>query len=98
MALTESIDGQPGFGLLPGDSHVEKQLQGIGTQHLQLNGRISAHTFHHGVFQTSLQAQHSAETAYGHGENFYRHGSISASFLHFYFPSNPQVAAGFFQP
>lgn len=98
MTLAESIDSEPAFGLLPGNSRVEKQLQGIGTQYLQLNGRISAHTFHHGVFETSLQAQHSAETAYGRGENFYRHGSICASFLHFYFPSNPQVAAGFFLP
>jgi len=99
MALCESIDGQPGFGLLPGKSRVEKQLQGIGTQHLQLDGsRISGHTFHHGVFETSLQPLCSAETPYGHGEHFYRHGSIDASFLHFYFPSNPQMTARLFQP
>lgn len=99
MALSESIDRKPAFGLLPGNSRVEKQLQGIGTQHLQLDGiRISGHTFHHGVFETSLQAQQSAESPYGRGENLYRHGSISASFLHFYFPSNPQAAARLFQP
>jgi len=98
MALCESIDGQPGFGLLPGKSRVEKQLQGIGTQHLQLDGNhISGHTFHHGVFETSLEPHCAAETPYGTGENFYRYGCISASFLHFYFPSNPHVAAGFFQ-
>jgi cobyrinic acid a,c-diamide synthase len=98
MALSESIDGRPGFGLLPGKSRIEKQLQGIGTQHLQLGDRISGHTFHHGVFQTELEAQHVAETPYGRGENLYCHGSIRASFLHFYFPSNPSVAASFFQP
>lgn len=99
MALSDSIDGQTAFGLLPSYSRVEKQLQGIGTQTLKIGqNSINAHTFHHGVFETSLHPQLSAETLYGRGESFYRHGSISASFLHFYFPSNPQAAAGFFLP
>lgn len=99
MALSESIDGQAAFGLLPGHSRVEKQLQGIGTQTLTIGQTsINTHTFHHGVFETSLQPQLFSETPYGKGEVFYRHGSISASFLHFYFPSNPQAAAGFFLP
>jgi cobyrinic acid a,c-diamide synthase len=99
MALCETIDGQAAFGLLPGDSRVEKQLQGIGTQTLQLDeNSIRAHTFHHGVFETSLHPRFTAETQYGKGESFFRYGNISASFLHFYFPSNPQAAAGFFLP
>ena len=34
----------------------------------------------------------------GQGEAVYQHGSITASFLHFYFASNPQVAANLFLP
>lgn len=98
MALCESINGQRVFGLLPGHSRVEKQLQAIGTQHLVVEqGSISAHTFHHGIFETSMEAECTAATAHGRGESYYRHGSIRASFLHFYFPSNPQVAASLFQ-
>lgn len=99
MALSESIDGQPAFGLFTGHSRVEKQLQGIGTQTLKIGeNSIRAHTFHHGVFDSGVQPQLAAETPYGKGEGFYRHDSIRASFLHFYFPSNPQAAAGFFLP
>jgi cobyrinic acid a,c-diamide synthase len=30
------------------------------------------------------------------GEGFFRSGRLQASYLHNYFPSNPQLAAGFF--
>jgi len=98
MALSATIDGQPAFGLLPGDSRIEAKLQGIGTQTLAIEGdRIHAHTFHHGRFETDLPATHTAQSAWGEGEHVYRHGTLTASFLHFYFPSNPALAAGFFQ-
>jgi cobyrinic acid a,c-diamide synthase len=99
MALSESVDGHTGFGLLPGRSRLTTQLQGIGTQHLPLaTGTISAHTFHHGVFETPLPPDRVADTAFGKPEGLYRHGSLRASFLHFYFPSNPQVAAEWLLP
>jgi cobyrinic acid a,c-diamide synthase len=37
-----------------------------------------------------------AHSRYGNGEAIYRQDNITASFLHFYFPSNPQLAAQFF--
>lgn len=99
MALSESIDGQPGFGLLPGTSHMQSRLQGLGTQHWELaQGRLSAHTFHYGRFDTSLSPAGIAETRFGNPEALYRHGSLNASFLHFYFPSNPAAAASLFLP
>ena len=97
MALSATIDGQPAFGLLPGNSRIEAKLQGIGTQTLTIDGsRIQAHTFHHGRFETDLPATHTAQSTWGQGEHIYRHGTLTASFLHFYFPSNPALAAGFF--
>lgn len=109
LALAESINGQPAFGLLPGRCHIESRFQGLGTQHVTLGlgkikgeieskveDEIAAHTFHYGVFNTPLAVAARASSAYGAGEAVYRHGSISASFLHFYFPSNLAVTAGLF--
>jgi cobyrinic acid a,c-diamide synthase len=99
MALSESIDGQSGFGLLPGASQMQSRLQGLGTQHIELaQGRLSAHTFHYGRFDTSLSPASTAEARFGNPEALYRHGSLHASFLHFYFPSNPAAAASLFLP
>ncbi len=97
MALSESINGMPVFGLLPGSSQVESRFQGLGTQHVMMNkGEISAHTFHYGSFSTSVTMAFKATGMYGDGEAVYQHGSIIASFLHFYFASNPIVTASLF--
>ncbi len=99
MALSENIDGQPGFALLPGTSHMQSHLQGLGTQHIELaQGRLSAHTFHYGRFDTAISPASMAEASFGNPEALYRHGSLHASFLHFYFPSNPVAAASLFLP
>lgn len=103
MALSESINDTPAFGLLAGHSRIEPRLQGIGTQHVTLSedtaeadGKIGAHTFHYGKFNTPLIAAFQATSRYGKGEAIYQHGSITASFLHFYFSSNPLLAATLF--
>jgi cobyrinic acid a,c-diamide synthase len=99
MALSETINGTPVFGLLAGSSQMESRFQGLGTQHVTLDkGEIGAHTFHYGSFNTSLPAAFQASGKYGKGEMVYQHGSITASFLHFYFASNPIVAASLFLP
>ena len=99
MALSQSIDNQSAFGLLPGESHMQIKLQGLGTQHLELEqGKLSAHTFHYGRLDTSLSPTGIAETRFGNGEAYYKHGSIKASFMHFYFSSNPSATAGLFLP
>ena len=98
MAISVSVNDLPAFGLLPGKSRVETTLQAIGTQQLEIDHhRISAHTFHHGIFDSNLPAWRTATSPYGSGEPVYRSGSLTASFLHFYFPSNPALTAGFFQ-
>ena len=99
MALSESINGEPAYGLLAGNSHIEPRLQGLGTQHaefLENMGNIGAHTFHYGKFETKLMPITQANSRYGAGENIYQHGSIKATFLHFYFSSNPALAARLF--
>ncbi|HEX5539003.1 MAG TPA: cobyrinate a,c-diamide synthase, partial [Methylophilaceae bacterium] len=59
-------------------------------------GRLAAHTFHYGSLETALTPAANSSTRFGKSEAFYRHGAIRASFLHFYFPSNPLAAAGLF--
>ncbi|MDD2933971.1 MAG: cobyrinate a,c-diamide synthase [Methylotenera sp.] len=99
MALSESINGASTFGLLTGNCQIETRFQGLGTQHATLStGKIGAHTFHYGSFTTPLAVAFQAEAKRGKGEAIYQHGSITASFLHFYFASNPQAAASLFLP
>lgn len=97
MILSESLNNTKTFGLLAGNSHIQQKLQGLGTQHLETDkGSIGAHTFHYGKFDSPLSPTITANGKYGEGEAVYQHKSITASFLHFYFPSNPQIAAHFF--
>jgi cobyrinic acid a,c-diamide synthase len=104
LALGESLNGQPAFGLLPGTSEIQSKLQGLGTQHASFAttdddaASIGAHTFHYGRFDTDLPVIAQGKGKYGAGEAVYRHQNITASFLHFYFPSNPALAAHFFVP
>lgn len=97
MVLGQTLNGSPTFGLLEGHSQIQTKLQGLGTQHLATEaGCIGAHTFHYGRFETTTSILHTASSPYGQGEAVYRQNTICASFLHFYFPSNPTVAARFF--
>lgn len=97
MALSQSLNSLTTFGLLEGHSQIKDKLQGLGTQHLKIdNNIIGAHTFHYGVFDTPIKPTFIAKSKFGNGESVYHHQSITASFLHFYFPSNPQLTAQFF--
>lgn len=98
MAVTNSINQQPGFGLLPGDCSMQARFQGLGVQFADLpEGRLHAHTFHYSRLETALPVYVQATSQRGKpGEAIYRHGSLLASYLHFYFPSNPQLVAGLF--
>lgn len=104
LALGDTLNGQPVFGLLPGKSEIQPKLQGLGTQHATFSttdddaASIGAHTFHYGRFDTDLPVIAQGKGRYGAGEAVYRHQNITASFLHFYFPSNPALAAQFFLP
>lgn len=104
LALGDTLNGQPVFGLLPGNSEIQPKLQGLGTQHATFAttdddaASIGAHTFHYGRFETDMPVIAQGKGKYGAGEAVYRHQNITASFLHFYFPSNPALAAHFFLP
>jgi len=97
MALTDNINDNPAFGLLPGKTRMEPRLQGLGVQFAEMEGeQLNAHTFHYSSFATELQPLTQATTKHGLGEAIYRHGSLTASYLHFYFASNPAATARLF--
>ena len=88
-------------GLLPGQAIMQSRLGGLGMQAAAWpEGELRGHTFHYSRLETEAQP-----TGYGvkqrngqQGEAIYQHANLIASYLHFYFPSNPQACAKLFQP
>lgn len=86
-------------GLLSGAALMQPRLCGLGMQSLTLaQGELRGHTFHHSRLRTSLQPWLRGRRQDGsvEGESVYRTGSVIASYLHLYFPGNPEAAASLF--
>ncbi len=106
LYLLESLTDQDGnraamAGLLPGHAVMQKRLTALGLQEVTLpEGRLRGHTFHHSKMETPLTAIVQTEDARkrGRGEPVYRVGRLHASYLHLYFPSNPEATARLFAP
>ncbi len=106
LYLLESLadaDGESGVmaGILPGRASVQKRLGNLGMHSIQLpEGALRGHTFHYSRMETTLQplASSIAAVTGGRGEPAYRIGRLHASYLHHYFPSNPEAIANLFMP
>ncbi|NMG55840.1 cobyrinate a,c-diamide synthase [Aromatoleum aromaticum] len=103
MSLFEEIVDKAGqhyslVGLLPGRAVMQPRLAALGMQVAELpEGRLAGHTFHYSKSDTPLQPLLRAQTPDGReGEAIYRRGRLTASYVHFYFPSNPAAVAGLF--
>jgi cobyrinic acid a,c-diamide synthase len=77
---------------------MQSQLGGLGLQQAELpEGALRGHTFHYSATTTELaplvQATRQSGSA---GEAVYRLGRLTASYLHAYWPSNPEAAARLF--
>ena len=86
-------------GLLPGEATMQARLQGLGYQTMPTpHGGLRAHTFHYSASTVRLApASHGTRLhASSAGEAVYRHGRITASYLHCWFSSNPDAAAHLF--
>ncbi len=83
------------LGLLPGEVTMGNRLASIGPQQLVVDdATIRGHTFHYSSFNTSMTPASRAVTADGRaGEAVYQIDSIIASYVHWYFPSNPARVA-----
>lgn len=105
MYLFESLrdrDGneRPMAGVLPGRTVMQARLANLGLQAVALpEGQLRGHTFHYSTCECSLApATTSADANGGRGEAVYRDARLTASYLHFYFPSNPEAVARLFLP
>lgn len=84
------------LGLLPGRVVIHTQRQGLGMHSLRLaQQEIRAHSFHYAALTTAQPpAFHSqALNPFAKGEAIYQNKGLTASFLHFYFGSNPHLIA-----
>ncbi len=103
MALFDTLTDVEGgahalAGLLPGAVAMQQRLAALGLQEAALpEGRLRGHTFHYSKSDTPLVPLARATTPDGRaGEAVYRRRRLTASYVHFYFPSNPEAAARLF--
>ena len=92
-------------GLLPGNAKMQKKLAAIGSQSVELpifntldNTVMRGHSFHYSTAEISLEPislskHHPTERL---GEFVYQHHNIIASYMHWYLPSNVDVALKMF--
>lgn len=96
-------------GLMPGKATMQKKLAGIGSQWVSLpafsdtaedsvDNIMRGHSFHYSCAEIDLDpsgqtTHHPSERA---GEFVYQHNNILASYMHWYFPSNPSLTLRIF--
>ena len=88
-------------GLLPGSAKMQPRLAALGLQEVALpEGRLRGHTFHYAKAEIAAEAiAHATNPNGGPGaEAVYRRRRMTASFVHLYFPSNPDAAMRLFLP
>ena len=62
-------------------------------------GTLRGHAFHHSQCETAWPVLVQAERPDGRpGEPVWRKQRLTASYFHFYFPSNPEATASLFDP
>jgi cobyrinic acid a,c-diamide synthase len=91
----------PMAGLLRGRAALQPRLAALGLQEAALpEGALRGHTFHHA--RADIAATPIATAVNPNGapsrEAVYRDRRLTASFVHFYFPSNPAAALRLFLP
>lgn len=105
LYLLESLTDAQGrqaemVGLLSGRAVMQEKLANLGLHSVTLpEGTVRGHTFHYSRMESPLAPVAASESARGRrGEPVYRLGRLHASYLHLYFPSNPEATARLFAP
>jgi len=104
MALADTLTDQQGAvwamaGLLQGSVAMQPRLAGLGPQAMQTpQGPLRGHTFHYSKLETTVapDSRTVKNPSGADGEAVYRCGSLTASYFHAYFPSNPAAVAALF--
>ena len=89
------------LGLLDGEAVMQPRLSALALQSVELpQGTLRGHTFHYSRLQTKLPAQSHGVCPNGGAtsEAVYQQKRLTASYVHFYFPSNPSAVAQLFLP
>ena len=87
------------LGLLPGHATMQTRFTALGMQQIDsMHGPVTGHTFHyskleHAAFAVALSDAASRRCT---GRGVYRVGSIVATYMHAYWPSNPAFTAALF--
>jgi cobyrinic acid a,c-diamide synthase len=105
MSLLDQVVDKSGTahtlgGLLSGRAVMQPRLAALGMQVADLpEGRLTGHTFHYSKTDTPLVPLLHAQTPDGRkGEAIYRRQRLTASYVHFYFPSDPVAVGALFGP
>lgn len=104
MALADSLadkDGNswPMAGLLPGQVQMQARLAALGPQAWHTpKGELRGHAFHYSRLTTDVApaARTVKHLTSEDGEAIYCVGTLTASYFHAYFPSNPAAVASLF--
>lgn len=90
----------PMLGLLPGNAAMQRRFTALGMMQMSdgVHGTLTGHTFHYSRVSTPLAPVRHATRAQSDapGEAVYRQGSVVATYMHGYWPSNPAFAAALF--
>ncbi len=89
------------LGLLDGSAKMRTRLTAIALQQVELpQGSLRGHTFHYSELDESLIPVATGVCPNGGrtNEGVYQVNRLTASYIHFYFPSNPEAAAQLFSP
>ncbi|WP_417791165.1 cobyrinate a,c-diamide synthase [Stutzerimonas xanthomarina] len=106
LYLLDGLTGQDGvredmLGLMPGEATMQKRFTALALQEVQLpEGRLRGHTFHHSSLESPMQplARGECPNYKRTAEAVYRQGRLTASYIHFYMPSNPIATAAMLSP
>ena len=86
-------------GLMPGRARVQPRLAALGLQAVAWpEGPLRGHSYHYSTLETPLAPVATATNPNGGktAEALFQQGSLRASYVHHYFPSNPEAVAAFF--
>lgn len=104
LYLLESLANKEGeiaqlAGVLAGKGLLQKKLAGLGMHSVHFPfGTLRGHAFHHSKMESAIEPSLVSERRHGKrvGEAIYQQGSLTATYVHFYFPSNPTATACLF--
>ncbi|RRV41236.1 cobyrinate a,c-diamide synthase [Pseudomonas sp. o96-267] len=89
------------LGLLSGSAALQPRLTALALQEVTLpEGELRGHSYHHSRLESPLAPLVLGRCPNGKpvAEAVYRLGRLTASYIHFYLPSNPEAAAALLRP